>query len=79
MQHPYADLPTIPEYLPQHRSTFGADPVVPPESGMQLSGMWMTVQLMTPQWLKETVTISLGVFGGMALFRVFSRRLPKPQ
>ncbi len=62
----------------QSGATFGAEVVpVPVEGSGKISQLWDTARLCMPCWLKESVTISLGVFGGMALFRVFQRKLPR--
>ncbi len=66
-----------PPYYPT--ASFGADPplTVPPSS--PISNLWLSARLYTPQWLKEATTIAVGVFGGMALFKVFQRRIPAPK
>jgi hypothetical protein len=63
----------------QYDSTFGADPPISSDPHLALTNVWQSVQLFTPQWMKETVTIAAGVFGGLALFRIFQNKLPKAQ
>lgn len=63
-------------YSQYPHASFGADPPLAPLPSTPLSTIWLTAKLWTPQWLKESTTIAVGVFGGMALFRVFRRKLP---
>jgi len=61
---------------PRYGATFGAEMApLPPEA--RFLNLWQTARLLTPQWLKESTTIAIGVFGAMTLFRIFQRKLPK--
>jgi len=64
-----------------HFSHFGAEqPVhVDTETHSRLGDLWFRARLLTPDWLKESTTIAVGVFGGLAIFRMFQKRLPGPQ
>lgn len=58
-------------------ASFGADPPPTIDTSARLTGFWLTARLLTPQWVKESATIAMGVFGGMALFRMFGKRVPQ--
>jgi len=60
-------------------ASFGAEGLSPVPPPTALDNAWMWTKLLTPQWLKEAATITVGVFGALTLFRVFQRKLPKPQ
>ena len=75
MNQPYQ---TDYQQYPQSGASFGAEVVPAPVEGSgKLTQLWDATRLFAPQWLKESVTIAVGVFGGMALFRVFQRKLPR--
>ena len=61
------------------QSTFGADPPLATDSGSQLATSWEMVKLLVPQWAKESVTIAVGVFGGLALFKMFGKKVSAGQ
>lgn len=78
----YPGFPTDSGYSGPGYAAFGAegDPAAAEPvavSPAPIANTITRVQLWTPDWLKQSVTIAIGVFGGLSLFRMFSHRVPK--
>lgn len=56
-------------------STFGADPPLAAPPSNQLANSWEMAKLLVPDSVKEVAKIALGVFGGLALFKMFGRKV----
>lgn len=86
MQPPYPGYPGLPYesgYSPDPNSGYGAsfgaegDAPMADLTPAPLSNGWTRIQLWTPDCVKQALTIAVGVFGGLSLFRMFSHRVPK--
>lgn len=59
-----------------YQSHFGAEPPTAMDAGAQLANTWTMAKLLVPQSVKEIAVIAFGVFGGLALFRMFGKKVP---
>jgi hypothetical protein len=41
----------------------------------KFSQLWLQAKLLTPDWVKDSATVAVGVLGGLALFQMLKTRV----